>query len=110
MCRFVLGVALLAVLVLFAVGALADDVCRCGGQKSEKSATTRTLTTRFTYKAVVPEFSLTSFACPVSLPSLSSRIVRRREQGFRVAVKVAEGFCPLDSDGNCNWANRNKFC
>ncbi|MFA0745861.1 MAG: hypothetical protein LASZOEIN_002675, partial [Candidatus Fervidibacter sp.] len=34
MCRFVLGVALLAVLVLFAVGALADDVCLCGGQKS----------------------------------------------------------------------------
>lgn len=52
---FVLGVVALAVLVSLAAGALADDACHCGGQKSEKSATTRTLTTRFTYKAVVPE-------------------------------------------------------
>jgi len=65
---FVLGVVALAVLVSLAAGALADDACHCGGQKSEKSATTRTLTTRFTYKAVVPELPAGTKALDLWLP------------------------------------------
>jgi transglutaminase-like putative cysteine protease len=68
MCRFVLGVALLAVLVLFAVGALADDVCLCGGQKSDKDAPVKSLTTRFTYKAVVPELPAGTKSLDLWLP------------------------------------------
>ena len=68
MYRFVLGVASLSVLSLFAVGVLAGDSCHCGGQKSDKGATIRTLTTRFTYKAVVPELPAGTKALDLWLP------------------------------------------
>jgi len=49
----VFAVASSAVLAAAIVGALAQDTCNCGGQNQTPAA--KTLTTRFTYKAVVPE-------------------------------------------------------
>ena len=68
MYRFVLGVAPLSVLSLFTVGVLAGDSCHCGGQKPDKGTPIRTLTTRFTYKAVVPELPAGTKALDLWLP------------------------------------------